>query len=240
MRVSRGDLSDAVLAAVRAAVTAGELDVTVPESAPLSWGDGVCRSAIALRLAAGSPAVDVARIIGRRLLPAPGVAGVRVDDRGFLEIDWTPELILERAARLGRLPALEAATWADRPRTFDNPGFAVRFGYARAAAVVRWAEELHVPAQAPDGLQAPEERRLVGRLGELSERAERRDAGVLRKQLVRTAEAYHNVHERCPALPKGDEPVTRLHGARVALAGAVRLALNDGLRMLGETPRERI
>jgi arginyl-tRNA synthetase len=48
--------------------------------------------------------------------------------------------------------------------------------------------------------------------------------------LERTAEAYHDVHERCPA----EEP------ARVALAEAVEITLRNGLLMLGENPRERL
>ncbi len=58
--------------------------------------------------------------------------------------------------------------------------------------------------------------------------------------LERLAGAYHDVHERCPALPRGDEKPGAVHAARVTLAEAARIALGNGLNMIGETPRERI
>jgi arginyl-tRNA synthetase len=54
------------------------------------------------------------------------------------------------------------------------------------------------------------------------------------------ADAYHDVHERCPALPKGDEHVGDRHIARIGLARAVRIVLGNGLRMLGEMPDDRL
>jgi arginyl-tRNA synthetase len=58
--------------------------------------------------------------------------------------------------------------------------------------------------------------------------------------LVRLADGFHDVYERCPALPQGGEEPGALHAARVTLAGAARVALGNGLKMIGETPRERI
>jgi arginyl-tRNA synthetase len=119
----------------------------------------------------------------------------------------------------------------------------VRFAYARAASVRRQARDLGFGPGAPDGLDEPGEVRLLGLLAELPGRAAQAvregAATPYKRHLVRIAAAYHDVYERCPALPKGDEPVRPRHGARLTLAEAVRIALNNGLRTLGETPEER-
>lgn len=135
--------------------------------------------------------------------------------------------------------------WADRPRRFETPGFSVRFAYARAVATGRRARDLKIEKQkAEERLKAPEEIRLVGLLAEFPARvrlAERKQsAGPLVRHLEWTAEAYHDVYERCPALPVGDQAVDVAHGARVALAEAVEITLRNGLLMLGENPRERL
>ena len=121
----------------------------------------------------------------------------------------------------------------------------MRFAYVRTVAIKRQAGELGIQAGAPEGwLGEPEERRLLGLMAELPGRAARavweRDASGYRRHLVRVADAYHDVYERCPALPKGDEPPSPRHGARLTLAEAARVALNNGLRTLGETPEERL
>jgi arginyl-tRNA synthetase len=143
---------------------------------------------------------------------------------------------IAKAGEYGGVDGLAGPTWPDRPRTFANPGFRVRFAYVRAAAVRRYAGELEIAAGEPEGLLVtPEERTLLGRLAELPG-----GAATYRRRLVRVADAYHDVHERCPALPMGDEPPGPRHGARLTLAEAVRIALNNGLRTLGETPEERL
>ena len=86
------DLSDAVLAAVRAAVDSGELTMPVPESVrierPKVKEHGDYATSIALQLAkpAGRPPRQVAEAIARQLSEAPGVARVDVAGPGFLNI----------------------------------------------------------------------------------------------------------------------------------------------------------
>ncbi|GAA4231181.1 hypothetical protein GCM10022254_27640 [Actinomadura meridiana] len=74
---------------------------------------------------------------------------------------------------------------------------------------------------------------MVGVLGDVRGRAlqaeRERDARPLMFCLEKVAGAYHDVHERRP-----------LEGGRVGLAEAVKVVLGDGLKMFGETPRERI
>ncbi|HEU5161226.1 MAG TPA: DALR anticodon-binding domain-containing protein [Streptosporangiaceae bacterium] len=230
------DLDKAVVAAVRAATADGELAGAVPAAAGLRWADGGFVTALPMRLAArgGRTPRQVAEVIARRVggeVVGPGYLRIEPPDLGALA-----RHIVE-AGDYGAADGLAGPTWPDRPRTFDNPGFRLRFAYARAAAVRRYARELGVPAGAPDGLLTePPERTLLGRLAELPGKNGER----YRRHLVRIADAYHDVYERCPALPMGDEPPSPRHGARLTLAEAVRIALNNGLRTLGETPEDRL
>jgi hypothetical protein len=225
-------VSDALLRAVRDAVAEGELDVAVPRSVVVfSRGAGVFESPVALRLG-----VDP-RVVARRV-------GGTVTGRGFVQVVVTVgELVdgIRRDAGYG-VARVPAGTWAEWPRTFGNPGFEVRYAYARACWVGRWAREFDIK---PGTLQpGPLESGLAGVLGDVPGRAKQaereRDAGPLMFCLERVAGAYHEVHERCPALPRGDEEPGAVHAGRVGLAEAVKVALGNGLNMIGETPRERI
>ena len=86
------ELAAAVLAAVRAAVDAGDLAVSVPDSAvverPKSREHGDYATNVALRLAkpAGRPPREVAELVAARLREHPGVATVDVAGPGFLNV----------------------------------------------------------------------------------------------------------------------------------------------------------
>ena len=86
------ELAAAVLAAVRAAVDAGDLAVSVPDSAvverPKSREHGDYATNVALRLAkaAGRPPREVAELVAARLREQPGVAAVDVAGPGFLNV----------------------------------------------------------------------------------------------------------------------------------------------------------
>lgn len=241
------------MAAVGAAVAAGELAVTRPAEAPLSCIDaGVYGSSLALRLAReeGRPAEQVAGVIARRLEAAEGIDRVEVTGPGFLTIVVAePEALAASIVAAGQAYAKAEVPragrpWADRPRTFDNPGFVVRYAYARATAIQRRAVDLGVAAGDPAPLSDPYEQRLLRDLAELPSRSAQavreRDAEPLKRHLERVADAYHEVYERCPALPIGEERPGAMHQARRTLAEATRIALANGLHMIGEEPRERI
>jgi arginyl-tRNA synthetase len=243
--VTPAELSAAVLAAVRGAVDDGEFAVPVPDRVPVTTtANGDYATPLPLRLArvAGRSATEIAGLLAVRLGRMPGVGDVRVTGPGFLAIGVGASLT-GRIDEMYGVVEVPRATWPERPLTFDNPGFVVRFAYARAAAVRRQAAELGV--QAAEGpLGDPREKRLLGLLAEFPGRAEqaarRNDARPLTRQLELIADAYHDVHEWCPALPKGDEPVTGHHSARLSLAEAACTVLGNGLRMLGETPKDRL
>lgn len=218
--------------AVRDAVAEGEIDVPVPEGVVVyGRGGGVFESPVALRLGV-EPGV-----IARRV-------GGTVSGPGFVRVVVAPHEVVEGIlgdSRYG-IARVPAGGWPEWPRRFENPGFSVRYAYARACWVGRWAKGVGVSQGrlVAGALEAE----LVGVLGDVPGRARQaereRDARPLMFCLERVAGAYHEVHERCPALPVGDEEPAAVHAGRVGLAEAVKVVLGNGLNMIGETPRERI
>ncbi|QFG24241.1 hypothetical protein [Actinomadura sp. WMMB 499] len=209
------DVSAALVAAVRDAAARGEYAGGVPADVPVfARGPGVFESPVALRL--GLDPEGIARRVG-------GVVS-----RGLVRIVVPVGELVERVRNdpgYGVADVPEFA-WDEWPRTFENPGFVVRYAYARARWAVRWAGEPDV-ARTEYGAA---ESALVSLLGDFPGRAAQaereRDARPLVLCLEKVAWAYHDVHER----PVG----------RVALAEAVSVVLGNGLNMIGETPRERI
>lgn len=151
----------------------------------------------------------------------PGVTRVTVRPDGLLLIAVAVPGALagvpwEITAGGGRWP------WPDLPRTWDNPGFAVRYAHVRAAAVPRWAAELGVAGEfRPEELTAPAELKVLRALAELPTRQRSRDPGWA-AYLPRLALAYHDAFEQAAPLPRGDEAAAARHVARVRLAAAVR------------------
>jgi arginyl-tRNA synthetase len=218
-----------------------------------------------LARAAGRPAPEVAAVLARRLSRLTGVDSARVTGPGFLTVTMDAPLTARIDETYG-MTSVPSATWPTRPLTFDNPGFRVRFAYARASGVRRHAADLGIHEAAhPDHLRReeqrrrqcvlrhrrhaeylddPRERRLLGLLAEFPVRAEQaqrqNDPRPFTRHLELVADAYHDVHEQCPALPRGDEPVGERHTARLGLARAARIVLGNGLRMLGELPVDRL
>jgi arginyl-tRNA synthetase len=90
--VTPAELGDVVTAAIRAAVTAGELGVTAPDSVVIErpknrdHGDYATNAALQLAKPAGRPPREVAEIVATRLREAPGIDSVDVAGPGFLNI----------------------------------------------------------------------------------------------------------------------------------------------------------
>ncbi|MEO3791040.1 anticodon-binding protein [Nonomuraea sp. B10E15] len=157
--------------------------------------------------------------LAARVREVGGVSRVDVREDGFLRIVVSvPGELVEAVEPLD----IPDPGWPDFPRTWDNPGFVVRYGHARTCAVRRWARELGVPSGGyPAGLPAdPYDRRVLRVLAELPGRLASRDPRW-EAYLVRLALAYHDAHERAPAVPVGDAPAEPVHTARVRLAEAV-------------------
>jgi arginyl-tRNA synthetase len=90
--VTPADLSTAVASAIRAAVAAGELDVTPPETVAVErpknrdHGDYATNAAMQLAKAAGRPPREIAEVIATRLRQHDEVATVEIAGPGFLNI----------------------------------------------------------------------------------------------------------------------------------------------------------
>ncbi|MFG6199215.1 anticodon-binding protein [Nonomuraea sp. JJY05] len=167
--------------------------------------------------------------LARRVRELAGVSLVEVRRDGFLRIVVSEPG--ELVAGVGPLDIPEPP-WPDFPRTWDNPGFVVRYGHARAHAVLRWARELGVPSGGFRGelLDGPYDRRVLRVLAELPGRTVSREPGW-ETYLVRLALAYHDAYEHAPAVPVGDEAPGPVHTARVRLAEAVTGVLPGPERM---------
>ncbi|MEZ0065975.1 arginyl-tRNA synthetase [Streptacidiphilus sp. MAP12-20] len=112
------ELSQAVQAAVRAAIEAGELTVAVPETVNVErpknrdHGDYAVNVALQLAKAAGKPPRQVAESVAARLRELPGIAKIDIAGPGFLNI------------------TLDAATQGELARTIVSEG--AQYGHGDA------------------------------------------------------------------------------------------------------------
>ncbi|HXV93695.1 MAG TPA: DALR anticodon-binding domain-containing protein, partial [Pseudonocardia sp.] len=130
-------------------------------------------------------------------------------------------------------------------RTNDNPVFYVQYAHARLVSLARNAAELGVEPGTEYGLlEHPREGDLVRTLGEfpavVRTAAELREPHRVARYLESLAGAYHRFYDTCRVLPMGDEQVTELHRARLALSVAARQVLANGLGLLGVSAPERM
>lgn len=129
-----------------------------------------------------------------------------------------------------------------------NPVYFVQYAHARAAATVGNATGFEFDSVTPDFalLTDAEEGTLVRTIGEFpritAQAATRREPHRIARYLEELAGAYHLVHfdKRLRVLPFGDELVTPINAARLALADATRQVLANGLALLGVTAPERM
>ncbi|MDH2428101.1 DALR anticodon-binding domain-containing protein [Sphaerisporangium sp. TRM90804] len=227
------------------------------------WG----RTAAFVSSAAAGDGASGAGELAARVRAVPGVrkVDVRADGLLVIEVAVPGEIVREILTRAGAGERAREADgtgvgtgaagvgsadegeerggpWPDFPRTWSNPGFAVRYAYVRAGDVARWARELGVEGAAgfrPELLADATDRAVLRVLAELPSRRESRDPGW-QAYLERLAAAYHDAFERAPALPRGDEAPSATHVARVWTARAVREVLAEGMAALGVPPPARI
>jgi arginyl-tRNA synthetase len=133
--------------------------------------------------------------------------------------------------------------WARR--TSDNPVFYVQYAHARLASLARNAADVGVtPGTAFGLLDHPREGDLIRTLGEfpavVATAAELREPHRVARYLEALASAYHKFYDSCRVLPMGDEEITDLHRARLALCVAARQVLANGLGLLGVSAPERM
>ena len=132
--------------------------------------------------------------------------------------------------------------------TNENPVYYVQYAHARIAAVLRNSEELKIPSGLdnfdPAQLSHDRENELLGSLAEfprvLAGAAELREPHRVARYLEELAGVYHGFYADCRVLPMGDEPITRLHSARINLCAATLQVLKNGLDLLGVSAPERM
>jgi arginyl-tRNA synthetase len=133
--------------------------------------------------------------------------------------------------------------WARR--TSDNPVFYVQYAHARLSSLARGAADLGLEAGTAYGLlEHPREGDLIRTIGEfpavVATAAELREPHRVARYLESLAGAYHKFYDSCRVLPMGDEEPGELHRARLALCGAARQVLANGLGLLGVSAPERM
>ena len=158
----------------------------------------------------------------------------------------TARFVLLRA-RPDSMPVLDVDVLSTS--TDANPAFRVRHTHARLCAVARHAEALDVrpggtvTLGATERVSEPAHRRELDLLASLAgyERLSgRNEQYLLARYLESLAQACTRFEASCPALPLGDEPVTDVHRARVALCAQARRVLADGLRRLDVSAPEQM
>ncbi len=132
----------------------------------------------------------------------------------------------------------------------DNPVFYVQYAHARLASILRNAADLGVSTASEQGpvdtalLTHEKEGVLLRGLAELprvvAAAAQLREPHRVARYLEDTASAFHKFYDVCRVLPQGDEEPTELHRARLMLVDATRIALANGLGMLGVSAPERM
>ncbi len=199
----------------------------------------------------------------------PGVVEVLIGQMVNLVRDGTPIRMSKRAGTVVTMDDLVGAVGVDAARytlirssvdstldvdldlvtrqSNDNPVFYVQYAHARLASLARNAADLGVTVpDAPDFglLEHPREGDLIRTLGEfpavVASAAELREPHRVARYLESLASAYHKFYDTCRVLPRGDEPTTELHRARLALCVAARQVLANGLGLLGVSAPERM
>jgi arginyl-tRNA synthetase len=126
-------------------------------------------------------------------------------------------------------------------RVPENPAFRVQYAHARLVALGRGAADLGVGVGPDPGvLSRPDEIELVRCLAEFPAVVRTGAPHRLARHLEALADAVLDVNDSCAVLPKGDEEVTDLHRARLAMIVAARRVLANGLGLLGVSAPERI
>lgn len=147
-------------------------------------------------------------------------------------------------ARTGA-PALDTELDVLAAPTERNPAHRVRFAHARLCALARHAADLDItPGRHHELLDHPTEGELIRTLGEYPDvvraAAQRGEPPRVVRYLETMSTAYDRCDDTCRVLPMGDEPITELHRARLALASATRQVLANGLALVGVSAPERM
>jgi arginyl-tRNA synthetase len=132
----------------------------------------------------------------------------------------------------------------------DNPVYYVQYAHARTCRMMENAADLQMalPGDAfdPSLLDHELDGRLLRALAEyprvVASAAELREPHRIARYLEETAAVFNKWYDtkECRMLPQGDEPVTPVNEARLALVAATRTVIANGLDLLGVSAPERM
>ncbi|GGJ83259.1 arginine--tRNA ligase [Pilimelia anulata] len=206
--------------------------------------------------AGDDPAANIEVLIGQLVSLLRGGEPVRLSKRAgtLITLDEIVEAVGVDAARYSL-----ARSSTDSPLTLDieeitraandNPVHYVRYAHARCCSVLRNAAELGLDRGAglqPALLAHERENVLLKSLGEfpavVATAAELREPHRVARYLEELAADYHRFQstDACRILPRGDEPATDLHRARLWLVEATRTVIANGLDLLGVSAPDRM
>ncbi|MBU3061776.1 arginine--tRNA ligase [Nocardia sp. NEAU-G5] len=129
-----------------------------------------------------------------------------------------------------------------------NPIYYVQYAHARTCRIIENSSEFDFASVTPDfaAMTADREGELMRTLGEyprvVATAAQAREPHRVVRYLEELAGVYHPFQsdDDMRVLPKGDEPVTPRHAARLELVKATRQVLRNGLALLGVSAPERM
>ncbi|MGW4481158.1 arginine--tRNA ligase [Rhodococcus triatomae] len=139
---------------------------------------------------------------------------------------------------------IDLELWAST--TSENPVYYVQYAHARLASLARNAADLGLTTENPrfELLTHDREGDLIRTIGDFPKvvkaAADLREPHRIARYLEELAGTYHRFYTDCRVLPQGDEPAGELHTARLALCGATRQVLANGLGLLGVSAPERM
>ncbi|MBF6172395.1 arginine--tRNA ligase [Nocardia blacklockiae] len=130
----------------------------------------------------------------------------------------------------------------------ENPVYYVQYAHARTCRIIENSAAFGFDSVTPDLalMTSDREGELIRTLGEyprvVATAAEMREPHRVVRYLDELAGVYHPFQsdDDMRVLPKGDEPVTPLHAARLELVKATRQVLANGLALLGVSAPERM
>lgn len=129
----------------------------------------------------------------------------------------------------------------------DNPVYYVQYAHARTRNVARNAAEHGVSREAgfdPAALDDPADAALLGVLAQfpavVAQAAQLREQHRVARYLEQLAAAYHTWYGATRVTPRGQDPVTPGHVARLWLNDAVGQVIANGLGLLGVDAPDRM
>jgi arginyl-tRNA synthetase len=219
-------------------------------------GDYSTNVALLVAEDAQCPPLELAGLLAERLRDTAGIRSVEVAPPGFvnvrLDVGWpVADRVLEAGttygATVGPARAGTQAVFGRRQEPTGHrdadPLYLVQRAHARARSLLRAGADLGLDGVASEHAPPPtpaEEAllRLLADYPEVVARAVRRSEWhLVGRTLVEVATGLLDLD--VAVLPRGDEPPTDRHRARLLLVGAARVVLANGLALAGTTPAER-